>query len=517
MCALFLLLPAALLTAQAASNEDTPQWNDEPGQQSQESRPGQQDEPSGDGDSTQQPEADQPEGDQPEAAGSQKQNQSENQSQESSEAESGEQQSPVERYREVIRFGIDKELLDLISSLEERNETRVNDELAGRFGQTQNQELKKEILDFFVESEFTHETVTKHARDLVKNLNTNQVGVVRSAVTYLTKTMQEPGSETLDVVRDLIKRGPTQLANAGVRGLGRVGTQSDIDFLLKKLQDRRTPQPVRNTIVLALGDLKAQAAVDTLIEIAEDDDNPQVMRRYAVDSLGKIGAEKAVPVLTKLLGTQQSMLRAYAVSALGNFQGQQVTDRIIGALRDSYAPARIHALKAVAEHKIVDAFPAVRYKARNDPEANVRAEAIRTMSKIGTDDAVKELSDILTSKSSSARARTTAATMLIDDHLSNSVAVNAVKKVVQEEWQARESRLLQHIGKELSTASDAKAASELLGRFLQHRSSTIKIYGIRGITASNLSGYSGDIEKLTDSSQHPAVKREAEQAVEQLE
>ncbi|MFO7850481.1 MAG: hypothetical protein R6V67_11015, partial [Spirochaetia bacterium] len=70
-------------------------------------------------------------------------------SEEQSEEEEEKQQSLREEREQTLSYGIDSQVLGLISSLEEEENTRYNDRLAEVFNSTPNNSIKKAIVDFF--------------------------------------------------------------------------------------------------------------------------------------------------------------------------------------------------------------------------------------------------------------------------------------------------------------------------------------------------------------------------------
>jgi HEAT repeat protein len=294
--------------------------------------------------------------------------------------------------------------------------------------------------------------------------------------------------------------------------LGEKGGAGDVETLLAGLEEA-TDDELRGQIVLALGDIGSAEAVDALLEIAANDAEPRLLRGYAADSLGRIGNRRALDVLKEMVSAEDAVVRGYAVSSLSRFEDPEVEPTLMAALRDSVWRVRQFALQGVARNGIRDAVPAVIYKAEQDPEERVRAEAFETLVQLGGGEARGFVEDYLLDTDNPSSDRMAAAQALMEHDLAGSVGV--LEKLVDEEWDVRQSQVLGFVARELSAKEEPELAG-LYGKLLTHPEPAVQVFGLRGIGTNRILRMKTRVEEKSDEGNHPAVRQNAEAVLEQL-
>ncbi|MFP4618376.1 MAG: hypothetical protein ACLFMZ_05980, partial [Spirochaetaceae bacterium] len=130
-------------------------------------------------------------GDKNSSEGSEKE---EEESEKDDEEEEERQQSLREEREQTLTYGIDSQVLGLISSLEEEENTRYNDKLAEVFDSTPNNSIRKAIVDFYrtVEEDMLVDEVKGILSDEWVELDTK---IAVSYIKYLKKHQDEEISE----------------------------------------------------------------------------------------------------------------------------------------------------------------------------------------------------------------------------------------------------------------------------------------------------------------------------------
>ncbi len=95
---------------------------------------------------------------------------------------------------------------------------------------------------------------------------------------------------------------------------------------------------------------------------------------------------------------------------------------------------------------------------------------------------------------------------LVVNDLDSSISV--IKEVIEVEWEASRSPLLESIGLELSTAESGKLESVFAG-FLDHSSITMKLYGLRGLEKNGVGSQRERVERLTEEGNHIQIRKTA--------
>ncbi|AFG37588.1 HEAT repeat domain-containing protein [Spirochaeta africana] len=417
-----------------------------------------------------------------------------------------------EEWRDTLMYGIDANVIELLSTLRERRETGLNEELKERFQFSSSGDLRVKVLDFF--REFEDPSLEHDALDILLYFYDYSNSLIRASIQYLGAIELQEREEAAELMYELIQEDNVAYSGFAVRALANFGTESDAEFLLDVLENQpMLTDNLRESILLALGDMRQPVAVDTLIEILEDDTNPAVHRQFAADSLGKIGDPRALPALRNALSSDENLLRAYAVSALSQFPDEDNTRMLQRALRDSYARTREVALDGVAAARFTDALPAVRYMARSDPQASIRRKALRTLAELGTDDSWEFIHEHVVRSTTPQDMRILMIQLLIEHNAVGSREV--LMEIMRDEWEKDNSRILDALARAMSTTDDP-ALEDFYLRMLDHPNFVIQMYGVRGISRNSLRRHRERIEQYTGDGYHPALRREAASGLEQL-
>jgi HEAT repeat protein len=127
------------------------------------------------------------------------------------------------------------------------------------------------------------------------------------------------------------------------RGLGRIGSEPEVQLLLDALQDQA--RSVRHAAASALGQIGSEQAVATLGEVLRF--GPTSSRCDFAQALGQIGSEQAVPPLVEALRDEDKDVRRAAAQALGAIGSERAAPALIEALRDKDRNVRRAAARAL--------------------------------------------------------------------------------------------------------------------------------------------------------------------------
>ncbi|WP_455382431.1 HEAT repeat domain-containing protein [Salinispira pacifica] len=431
---------------------------------------------------------------------------------------SGSDDALTKQWRATLKYGINSEIIDLISSLKSRKDPSLNSDLVTTFSTTFDDKVRSAILDLF--DTLSYGGAEEAVRSYLQS-NPGNAEVENRAISYLSRTVEHPGKETVTVLESFVDGPDQSLSDAAVRGLGAIADREGptaFDFaelekkLLAHIESGDLPTASLGDAILTLGDLKAQKAVDPLLAIVNDTTQPAVLREYAADSLGRIGDKRAIPALVQLVRSENAFVRAYAASALGRFGGSESADALSAALRDSAPGVRVAALKGIAQAHLTDQSPAVVYKTEHDPDMNVRLEAVKTLGALGTGEGWKTLQSILT-ESNSLTLRTAALNELVGGDLAGSI--DTFRKVIQSEWAARDKHVLYAVGEALSR-TNSPLLSSLYELLLSHPDYIVKMYALRGIALNGVSSLKASVEKVGSENGPAVLKREVDRTLSTL-
>ena len=331
--------------------------------------------------------------------------------------------SPLDEQRlQIIRFGTDTEIANLIKLLRNEqpsapaastvSESRLERELLDVAKKTKNRAILTGVFGYFGDREISG--LEERARTAIEDRDYEAGETVNAALQYLGNIK---ASGVRGILKDILNGEESRFLYNAIRALGltaeKDGPAETAEYLIEYYTERDPGDENRRLIVVALGDIKAAEGTGFLVDIAGNEDEKTPMRMAALESLAKIGDPGGLDAIIEAVNTKDPNVRAAAVAALGPFTGSDADAAIIDAFRDSYYRTRIAAAKAAGERKLSDAVPYLRFRAENDEVANVRTEAIRALGLIGGNDSETILEEILKERKNSDSIRINAGEMLL--------------------------------------------------------------------------------------------------------
>jgi len=407
---------------------------------------------------------------------------------------------------DVIRYGIDTEIIELLVVLKEEKDTSLAENIALILSNTTNSKLVKEIFDYFrvVKDERAEAT----AYSLLDRQDETKPELLVASLNYLAEVGKAPQIERM---KPLLKHKNQAVISSAIRFLGKKKAGGNYEALQELFDMEGVSTQIRGEIILAYGELRAKEAVGTLKKVLDDEGEDMSLRRFACDSLGKIGDQEALPSVRKALDSNDNLLRAYAVSALGNFPGKETEVILLSALRDSFPRVRELAADRLGDLKSLEATDPLVYRSKKDSEKRVKQASIRALSKIGGEKAVGFLKEYLEDEKNTPEYRSFTAEQLVERNLASSLT--SLMKVMDQEWKKDGSQLMDAICKMLSTA-ESNSLEPAYKKMLEHRSYIIQIYALRGIKKNKLSGFTDQIKEFTKEKYQPQLRKQAHSILE---
>ncbi len=429
----------------------------------------------------------------------------------SSDEDGEEAVSELEEWRATLMFGINSELQDLIPSLTEQGIDQLSEEVIAVFERSVDTDVRIAALDYLEEFEDGGGHV--HALQLLEDYDLIESRLARRLLGYLQETGHEPDADGRDLVRTIAGEDELPLvATAAIRYLAAGGEEPS--FFTDLYDDLDANEDIRAEILLALGDLGDRDSFDFVVSLLDPEEEASSMiERYAIDTLGRLGDERAVPIIMRQMDASDATTRAYAVSALTKFEGDEIDGALLAALRDDFWRVRTAALEAIGERKSVDAVPIVTYKLRRDPEEPVRLAAMKTLVAIDAADGWEAIVE----RAEQSRTPETERLALLDELVQYDPrrALPILEEILVAEWDKDRSTLLDGVGKIISI-HPAGAFQPLYERLLGHRNFILQIYAIRGAGGAGIASLKGEIEARAEEGNHRAVRNAALRVLEKM-
>ena len=413
--------------------------------------------------------------------------------------------SPLDEQRlQIIRFGTDTEIANLIKILRNEqpsmpsetavSESRLEWELLEVAKKTKNRSILTGVFGYFGDREISG--LEERARNAIEERDYEAGETVNAALTYLGN-IKAAGVRPL--LTDILNGEESRFLYGAIRALGltaeKDGPAETADYLVDYYTGRDPSDENKRLIIVALGDIKAKEGTAFLVNIAENEDEKAPMRMAALDALAKIGDTDGLAAIIGAVNSKDPNVRSSAVSALGPFSGSEADAAIVEAFRDSYYRTRIAAAKASGERKLESAVPYLRFRAENDEVPNVRDESIKALGLIGGNEAEAILKDLFKERKNSDRIRINAGEMLVthgkDDYITD--VINELDEAKSKNQNPLYNGFLRILGSARSVKLE-----DFARRLFANGGVVEKSYALDICLNNNFRGLINEIRNLTD-------------------
>ena len=413
--------------------------------------------------------------------------------------------SPLDEQRlQIIRFGTDTEIANLIKILRNEQpstpadtavpESRLERELLEVAQRTKNRAILTGVFGYFGDREISG--LELRARTAIEERDYEAGETVNAAILYLGNIK---ASGVRELLTDIINGEESRFISGAIRALGKTaekdGPTETAEYLIDYYANRDPGDENRRLIVVALGDIKAKEGTPFLAAIAENEDEKAPMRMAALEALAKTADPSGLEAIIGAVSAKDPNVRASAVGSLGPFSGQEAEAAIIEAFRDSYYRTRIAAAKAAGDRKLVSAVPFLRFRAENDEVPTVRDEAIKAIGLIGGNDSETILHTLFKERKNSDRIRINAGEMLLTHGNKD-----YVKEVIVEMDEAKTKNQTALYNGFLRILGSAKSPNleDLARRFFAGGGVIEKSYALDICLNNNFRSLTSEIQNLTD-------------------
>ncbi|KGE73965.1 HEAT repeat domain-containing protein [Spirochaeta lutea] len=416
-----------------------------------------------------------------------------------------------EIWRQTLRFGIDSEVIATIDEIQSEEIVDLYDEIADIFEDSRSS-VREKIIDFFIEVE-DFRLYPEVQRELLFYQDVSDNLVIR----YLSfiKNDERPLTKDLwDVITEILQGSNNNLIAAVIPIIGEKGDPTYSDTLKELYEKDRQSTSIKAQILRSLGTLSVPEDRDFLEESATDASEETLLRQSAIEALGLMADKESLPVLKELVESDEVLIRTSVMSSLSNFPREEISPIFSDGLKDSYWRIRQGILRNLRDNPIPELEPAVGFVAQRDPERVVRLTGYETLTAYDSDYAWSIILEDAESGTTPEAIRVQLYSYLAEKKFS--FGKTLLLKIIEEEWEKPNSRILDAICKALSESTDPEAVP-VFERMLDHGEITIKIYGIRGLSNQGGESHRERIDGFLADGQHPAIQRAAERALRRIE
>ena len=198
------------------------------------------------------------------------------------------EKSQSERRKDILRYGLDNEVVGLIETLIKEKDREFLPLLADMFASAKSTALKDKIIDCC--AEFEYAGLKDAALAVLEDPYDEKKSTVSAFIRYAEKIKL---SEAAPFLRSIIEKDDTDFFNGAVSALGSIGSEEDASFLADRFESEDLTVAQKQNIVKALGKLKADRTFDALAAMARNEDENAFVRMYAAEAIGNIRSDEA--------------------------------------------------------------------------------------------------------------------------------------------------------------------------------------------------------------------------------
>lgn len=293
-------------------------------------------------------------------------------------AYSQEQVDEHKRRLDVLRYGIETQVIELITTLGTEKNKEYVENLLPVFDSATSPKLRAIILDYYGSLEL--DMAVSRAAGIIAGRDEVADTLVGTAFSYLLGLKSDAAS---DQARRIIKDDEQKYLKAAIKILGSTGKDEDVEILRVLYESASSDAGIKQEILLAFGKMRALSSFELLASIASAEDAGKIERMYACTALGDLGEARAISVLIGASVVTDPNIRASALAALQNFDDKTADNAILQGLRDQHVIPRLAAVKAAGKRQLKDAIPFLEFRIKSDPERSIKDASIEVLASMG--------------------------------------------------------------------------------------------------------------------------------------
>jgi len=401
--------------------------------------------------------------------------------------------------QQILKFGIETDLLDLVRTLQQEQNKDFIPELAATCRATQNTELKELILGYFLD--LKDKSLESDAVEELRHPEKKANSLLLTTVSYLTGIKAASSEE---VFVGLMNNKNKTLALASIRALAKIEAKGKVAAILAVYNDAETEPNFKPDIIWALGELKAREAVETLLKEYNDSENAPLLRGSILSALGKIGDNRAWDLVFNALSSDNSDLRAAAVATLASFPGhKELNSALTKALRDAQVNVRLAGAEAAGALKASELTELLMFRVKKDPEPKIRVASVRAISQFPEGDSPVLV--LLADRKTDFSVWKESLNQALAKKWSGTLA--SLKKVLEDENKAKSSVLAPIIAASLIAQKEIYRV--LFGLLLQNDAPSSRGTALRAISIGNFREYEPLVRSISLKDSDSGVKTQA--------
>ncbi len=424
----------------------------------------------------------------------------------STQQNSGEEQTQRERRQDILRFGLESDITELLSTLIRDKNSEFTPLILELFDTTKSTAAREKILDYCIAVE--EDGLKEYAVAILEDPYDERKSLVNMVFRYAGELKI---AEAAEPIRELLKNENEDYQDIAIRTLGRIGGSESAVFLSEYL-DRDLSLAMRQTLVRALGELKAVDTWDKLVELAENDDENTYVRMYAAEAIGQMEKPESADILIELFSSADPNLRAAIIRGLSWYDTSEAKSVILDAFRDNHYKVRLEAANAAEKLKMTEAVSHLIYRGKNDPEQTVKLKCFETIAVIGTKEAVDYLVSVIADEKMSDTLRAKAAAVMLEHNFDTGIdsVLAAAEKNLGDD---KKKNLRYALGREFAKYENPRLA-DICSQYMASKDVSTAGIGLDIYAKNRFPSLTATVESIAGDEKRGALYRKAKNILE---
>lgn len=280
--------------------------------------------------------------------------------------------------KEIIRYGLELDVVNLIKELKEKEDDRFSEDLVEAFFKAKTPTLKIAILDFFSNRHLP--LLNDFVLQMLENLDDYKVSEINALLYYIGENQVK---EAIPHILSIMENERFEFIENAINTLGKIGGQEQALALVEFYQnvtvdDDKKEVILKEAIMRALENIAFSECLDFLFGVIEDENENVMVRSLAVSALSKIQNQDVFDKLVSLYSSSEPLIRVSSIRAISKFDSEDAKKLILEACKDAQYKVRLEAIKAInfSSNEVTEYLL---YRAKSDPEMSIKTLSIEKL------------------------------------------------------------------------------------------------------------------------------------------
>ncbi len=419
--------------------------------------------------------------------------------------------SEVDEKKDIIMYGLESDIINLIKELKEKNDDRFNLELTTTFSKSKSFILRSAILDFF--ATIKCQNLNDEVFHILEEREVHNRQEVNAVLFYVGENDLK---NLIPILRSIIENEEIDFIESAIVALGKIGGDEEALALVSyyekvEFEDEKKEIIIKEAIMHALEKLSTNEVLDFLIDIIENEVDNVVVRSIAINALSNIKNDESFNKLLELYSSSEPILRISCIKAISKFDNDEAKNILIEACKDSYYKVRLEAVNSIniSSDEVCDLLL---YRAKKDPEITVKNVCIEKLSSFNNAKANEWLLKTFADEKTPTNIRVKIAESLLKNNLE--LIIEELKKVAIETTTSDKYKTLRYDLGRIIAKIKTEATLSIAEAYITNKDVLTKTLGLDMFATNKYSSLFSIVEEISNDKKMGALQKRAKSLLE---